>query len=448
MDNTKISELREKAVEAAITYHAENEKLKNNSFIPGSTYIPAATKVVDQDDLSHLMHASLDMWLTTGRFGKQFEQELPNFFGLNAKALFVNSGSSANLCGISAFGSPLLEEIGLKPLQKGDEVITTAGGFPTTVNPIVQNGWKPIFLDINKNTLNVESTDILNAINSKTRAIVLAHALGNPYRVDEFIEECKKREIFVFEDCCDAFGAKIGEKPVGSFGHYASLSFYPAHHITTGEGGAVMSNSKALRRVAEGIRDWGRDCWCEPGVDNTCGKRFDWQLGSLPCGYDHKYTYSSIGYNLKATDMQAALGVSQLKKLPSFIKERNKNWNYLNSEIKSCPELSQHFIPVQPTHGTTPSWFGFPMHTNSGLNRNKVVRFLESKKVGTRLFFAGNITRQPAYKDVDFEIIGELSGCDYVTSNTFWIAVHPALNLDKMNYMLDMLKESLSYCKD
>jgi CDP-6-deoxy-D-xylo-4-hexulose-3-dehydrase len=209
-----------------------------------------------------------------------------------------------------------------------------------------------------------------------------------------------------------------------------------------------MSNSKALRRVAEGIRDWGRDCWCEPGVDNTCGKRFDWQLGSLPCGYDHKYTYSSIGYNLKATDMQAALGVSQLKKLPSFIKERNKNWNYLNSEIKSCPELSQHFIPVQPTHGTTPSWFGFPMHTNSGLNRNKVVRFLESKKVGTRLFFAGNITRQPAYKDVDFEIIGELSGCDYVTSNTFWIAVHPALNLDKMNYMLDMLKESLSYCKD
>jgi len=450
----EIEKLREKAVEAAKEYFNEKNKINAassevaDSFIPGKTYIPVSTKVVDRDDLESLINASLDMWLTSGRFGNQFEKELSSYFGLTAKALFVNSGSSANLCGISAFGSPLLKTLGLRPLKADDEVITTAGGFPTTVNPIIQNGWKPVFLDINKDTLNVDSSQVLNAITDKTRAVVLAHALGNPYRVDEFIEECKAREIFVFEDCCDAFGAKIGERSVGSFGHYSSLSFYPAHHITTGEGGAVFSNSKALRRVAEGIRDWGRDCWCEPGVDNTCGKRFEWDLGTLPSGYDHKYTYSSIGYNLKATDMQAALGVSQLKKVTGFIESRIKNWNYLNKGIKESKMLNSHFVPVSSTQGTTPSWFGFAMHAVEGLNRNKVVRFLESNKIGTRLFFAGNITRQPAYAEIDYSIIGDLSGCDYVTNNTFWIGVHPALDNARMDYMLEILEKSINTCKN
>lgn len=409
-------------------------------FVAGETYIPASAKVMDRDDLAYLIDASLDMWLTAGRYSKDFEAKISRQFGRKIPGLLVNSGSSANLVAISSLSSPLLEDLKLRPLKPGDEVITVAAGFPTTVNPIIQNGWVPVFVDVDYSTLNAIPEAIMEAKTSKTRAVVLAHTLGNPYRSDILSEWCRKEGLYLVEDCCDALGSMIGESSVGSFGDYATVSFYPAHHITMGEGGAVIARSPQFRRIAESMRDWGRDCWCDPGKDNTCGKRFEWCLGKLPYGYDHKYTYSNIGYNLKVTDMQAALGVSQLRKADHFISERKKNWKTLYEAIRHSPKLNDKLIPVVPTVGTDPSWFGFAIHCNPGLNREKITTYLENHKVGTRLLFAGNLTKQPAYKDVEFKVHGELKATDQIMAQTFWIGVHPALTQERITYMLEQLE--------
>jgi len=409
-------------------------------FIPGKTYIPVTAKVVDEHDLGYLIDASLDMWLTAGRYAREFEAEFGKFFGRSSKSLLVNSGSSANLVAISSLGSHELEKFGHKPLQPGDEVITLAAGFPTTVNPIIQNNWVPVFIDIDDVTLNALPEKIKAAQTPKTRAIILAHSLGNPYRADIIAEWCKKEGLFLIEDCCDALGATIQDKPVGSFGEYATSSFYPAHHITMGEGGAVMSKDGRFKKIAESIRDWGRDCWCEPGKDNTCNKRFGWTLGDLPPGYDHKYVYSHIGYNLKVTDMQAALGMSQLNKVEKFISARRQNWKMIYDGIQSSSILKENFKPVLATPETNPSWFGFPLYAHDRLNREKVVAALEERKVGTRLFFAGNLIKQPAYKNVKYRIHGELSNTDQVMRSLFWIGVHPALDKNKITYMLEQLE--------
>lgn len=423
------------------------EKQKPQAFIPGETYIPVTVKTVNEDDLAALIDASLDMWLTAGRYATEFEASISKYFGRTSKALLVNSGSSANLLAISCLGSPQLKAFGYEPLKRGDEVLTVAAGFPTTVNPIIQNGWVPVFVDVDRKTLNALPEKIMEARGPKTKAVVLAHTLGNPYRSDILSEWCKKEGLFLIEDCCDAIGAQVGEKPVGSFGEYATVSFYPAHHITMGEGGAVISKDGRMRRIAESIRDWGRDCWCDPGHDNTCKKRYEWKLGELPEGYDHKYTYSHIGYNLKVTDMQAALGVSQLKKLECFISARRSNWKYLREHIKNSPLLSEAFDAVEATPGTEPSWFGFAMHCSDFLNREKVVAFLEDKKIGTRLLFGGNLLRQPAYSGIEKRVVGTLENTDAIMRKTFWIGVHPALDQTRMDYMLDQLEAAAKQCQ-
>lgn len=438
-------ESREQLIEMVKQFYVKNNQPK--PFVPGETYIPVTAKKVDEEDLGLLIDASLDMWLTAGRFSKEFEQEFSTFFDRHSKSLLVNSGSSANLLAVSSLGSPELTKMGQTPLKPGDEVITLAAGFPTTVNPIVQNGWTPVFVDIDTKTLNALPETVMAAKTSKTRAVILAHTLGNPFRADVLADWCKKENIFLIEDCCDALGAKIKGKSVGSFGHYATASFYPAHHITMGEGGAVIPQDGRFRKIAESIRDWGRDCWCEPGKDNTCKKRFGWQLGELPDGYDHKYIYSHIGYNLKVTDMQAALGVSQLKKVSHFISARRNNWAYLNNMIASSPLLSEHLTPVQPTPETEPSWFGFPMFSSPSISREKLVSFLEEKKVGTRLLFAGNLVKQPAYKNTSHRIHGNLQNTDLVMSKLFWIGVHPVLDKARMDYMGEQLEAAVKHAK-
>lgn len=422
------------------------KKFAPSDFVPGKTYIPVTTKKLDPEDLRFLLEASLDLWLTTGRFGRAFEKDFATFVGNKVPSLLVNSGSSANLVAVSSLSSPQLKKQGFKPLEIGDEVITVAAGFPTTVNPIVQNGWIPVFVDVDLKTLNALPEQIMEAKTSKTRAVVLAHTLGNPYRADVLADWCEKEGLFLVEDCCDALGATIGDKPVGSFGSLSTYSFYPAHHMTMGEGGAVVCRDSVLRRIAESIRDWGRDCWCEPGVDNTCGKRFGWSLGTLPTGYDHKYTYSHIGYNLKVTDMQAAIGLSQLKKASTFIEARRANWKKLRSGFESSPVLREYFNPVEATPGTHPSWFGFPVHVNEALSREKVVAYLEEHKVGTRLLFSGNLTRQPAYQNTQHRIVGSLSNTDQIMKNTFWVGVHPLLDERRITYMLETLERATKFC--
>lgn len=433
---------RSRVLDAARDYFQKTQAPRE--FVPGKTYIPVTTKVLDADDLGMLIDASLDLWLTAGRFSREFEKSISSFFARNTSGLLVNSGSSANLLAVSSLGAPMMKSLKMKPLEKGDEVITAAAGFPTTVNPIVQNGWIPVFVDVDAKTLNATPELVMAARTSKTRAVMLAHTLGNPYRSDVLADWCKKEGLYLIEDCCDALGATIdaqaGTAPVGSFGDYATLSFYPAHHITMGEGGAVIPRDGRLRRVAESMRDWGRDCWCEPGQDNTCGKRYGWTLGQLPCGYDHKYTYSNIGYNLKVTDMQAAIGLSQLKKAEKFIAARRANWKRLHDAFKSSPILRDRFTPVEPTAGTNPSWFGFPVHCAPGLSREKVVQYLEEHKVGTRLVFGGNITKQPAYQGVEYRVHGNLNATDQIMAQSFWIGVHPALTEKQIGYMLEQLE--------
>lgn len=413
-------------------------------FEAGKTYIPVTVKSMAASDLEALVDASLDLWLTAGRFADELEQVLPRYFGREVHALLVNSGSSANLVAVSSLGTPMFEELVGGALRPGDEVITVAAGFPTTVNPIVQNGWTPVFVDVELDTLNASSAAIMAARTPKTRAVVLAHTLGNPYRADELAAFCKAEGLFLIEDCCDALGAEVAGRPVGSFGDYATASFYPAHHITMGEGGAVMSKSGRLKRVAASVRDWGRDCWCDPGKDNTCNKRYGWNLGTLPDGYDHKYVYANLGYNLKLTDMQASVGLSQLKRVEGFIAARRQNWQRLYDGVMSSPLLARTLRPVVPTAGTNPSWFGFPLHCADGIDRNRVVRFLEDRKVGTRLVFAGNLTRQPAYQNVHYRVVGSLDSTDRIAQSTFWVGVHPLLDEARITYMLEQLEAAVT----
>ncbi|WP_374945155.1 lipopolysaccharide biosynthesis protein RfbH [Sphingomonas sp.] len=405
-------------------------------FVPGETYIPPSGKVLDADDCASLIDASLDMWLTAGRFADQFEEELAVKFGRKHCKLTV-SGSAANLL---AFACLTSWKLGSKALKPGDEVITVAAGFPTTVAPIVQYGCIPVFVDVDIDTHNVDVDLLEAAITDKTRAVMIAHSLGNPFDVARVAKLCKARGFYLIEDCCDAFGATVNGQGVGTFGDVATLSFYPAHHITMGEGGAVLMNSPLLAKIAESFRDWGRDCYCKPGMDNTCNKRWGWRLGELPKGYDHKYTYSHVGYNLKVSDMQAAVGVSQLKKIDRFIARRRENFDALTARFKARGLDRFYHLPV-PTPGTEPSWFGYllTVRDGAGIDRNVLCRTLEERKVGTRLLFAGNLTKQPAFRDVNYRIHGTLTNTDKVMNDSFWVGVWPGLDAARLDYMADTL---------
>ena len=412
--------------------------LREHTFVPGITPIPVSGKVLTSTDFQALVDSSLDGWLTAGRFTAQFERELAKFVGVR-HSLFVNSGSSANLIALSGLTSPKLGERALKP---GDEVITVAMGFPTTVNPIIQNGLVPVVVDIDLKTLDAVPELLREAVSSKTRAIMLAHTLGNPFDLSVVQELCEKNDLWLIEDSCDALGSTYKGKRTGSFGDTATVSFYPAHHITTGEGGAVFIKSPLVKKQVESFRDWGRDCYCETGKDNTCLKRFEWQLGNLPRGYDHKYTYSHIGYNLKATDMQAALGLSQLAKLEIYIESRKRNFRFLKERLKNIRGLAL----VEETEHSDPSWFGFPITLTSetSANREELLQFLNSRKIGTRLIFAGNMTKQPAYKDVNFRVVGELTNTDVVMNRSFWIGLYPGLTENMLDYVSESITEFMS----
>ena len=403
-----------------------------HEFMPGESPIPYAGRVFDDEELVNLVEAGLDFWLTTGRFAEQFEREFAHFFGLRHCSL-VNSGSSANLLVLSCLTSPKLGERRLKP---GDEVITLASGFPTTVNPIVQNQLVPVFVDVTIPTYNVDVTQLEKAYSEQTRAVMLAHTLGNPFDLAAVMDFVRRHNLWLIEDCCDAVGATYKGQKVGTFGDLATVSFYPAHHITMGEGGAVLTNSSLLNKLVASFRDWGRDCWCEPGKDNTCGKRFGWQLGDLPYGYDHKYIYSHIGYNLKLTDMQAAVGVAQLKKLPAFIEARRRNFQTLCEGLR---DLQEFFILPEATLESDPSWFGLPLavRPEAPFTRNQVVQYLEKHKIATRLLFGGNLVRQPAYCDVGYRVVGNLTNSDFVMNQVFWIGVYPGLSQRMLEYILE-----------
>jgi len=411
------------------------DKLKNNKFVPGDSPVPVSGKVLDPDDFVALVDSSLDGWLTAGRFTEQFERELAKFVGARS-ALFVNSGSSANLLALSGLTSPKLGEKALRP---GDEVLTVAMGFPTTVNPIIQNGLKPVVVDVELGTYDAKPEMLGEAISPETKAIMLAHTLGNPFDLDVVQKLCKENNLWLIEDSCDALGSTYRGQRTGSFGDTATVSFYPAHHITTGEGGAVFVKSPLVKKQVESFRDWGRDCYCETGKDNTCQKRFEWKLGDLPEGYDHKYTYSHIGYNLKATDMQAAIGLSQLTKLEKYIATRKKNFAYIYERLQGINGL----ILPEATSNSDPSWFGFPitLDPKHPVNREELLRYLDSKKIGTRLMFAGNILKQPAYKNVDFRVVGDLANTDIVMMRTFWIGVYPGLTEEMLDFVTDTIKQ-------
>ena len=401
----------------------------SQSFNPGQTIIPPSGKLIGSEELQMMVDACLDGWLTTGRFNEAFEDRLAKFLGVK-HLITVNSGSSANLVAFSTLTSP---KLGGRAIMPGDEVIGVAAGFPTTVNPILQFGAIPVFVDVELGTYNIDTKLLENAISSKTKAIMLAHTLGNPYNLDVVTALCKKYNLWLIEDCCDALGSTYQNQMVGTFGDIGTLSFYPAHHITMGEGGAVFTNNRELMAIAESFRDWGRDCYCPPGRDNTCGKRFCWKLGSLPEGYDHKYTYSHLGYNLKITDMQAACGLAQLEKAPVFIAKRKNNFQFLKDRLVSCDEF---LILPEPTHHSDPSWFGFPitLRENSPVSRLELLQYLDESRVGTRLLFAGNLTRQPYMVGKNFRISGELKKTDIIMNNTFWIGVQPALTEEMLNF--------------
>ena len=414
-----------------ILSNLSNDLFVNKDFIPGEDSIPVSGKKFDREEILGIFEAALDGWWTSGRFTQAFEKGLSEFVGTRA-ALFVNSGSSANLLALSALLSPKLGKNSLKP---GDEVITMAMGFPTTINPIIQNGLKPVLIDLNLATYDANIEELKSSITPRTKAIMMAHTLGNPFDVETVVKLCEENDIWLIEDNCDALGSEVNGKKTGSFGDLATLSFYPAHHITTGEGGAVLVKSALVKRQVESFRDWGRDCYCETGKDNTCQKRFEWQLGDLPHGYDHKYIYSHIGYNLKATDLQAAIGVAQLNKLEDFIRIRRKNFEYLINGLKSYDDL----IMPQESNNSKTSWFGFPItiKPESKVRRNDLINFLENRKIGTRLLFGGNITKQPAYKNIDFKVNSELKNSDIVMNNSFWIGVHPSLTTQMLDYVIE-----------
>jgi len=428
------AEQRRKILESVAAF--AREEFAGGTFVPGQTRIPVSGRVFDEDDVAHLVDSALDFWLTTGRFAAEFERDFSKFLGVR-HALLCNSGSSANLLALSALTSPKLGERQLRP---GDEVITVAAGFPTTVNAILQNRLAPVFLDIELGTYNVAVADLEAALSPRTRAVMVAHTLGNPFDLGAVTQFVKKHNLWLIEDNCDALGSTYRGQYTSTFGDLATVSFYPAHHITMGEGGCVVTNQPPLKVLVESFRDWGRDCWCDPGKENTCGKRFNWQLGELPRGYDHKYIYSHIGYNLKLTDMQAAVGVAQLKKLPRFIEARKRNWKQLR---RGLAPLEEFLILPEPTPESDPSWFGFLITVRPGapFTRDQLVQNLESKLIATRMLFGGNLTRQPAYQGWTFRVVGDLKNTDLVMHHTFWIGVYPGLTEEMLAYVVEVISE-------
>jgi len=423
-------ELRRQILDLVGEYCAE--AFPPRGFVAGESPVPVSGKVFDAAEMRLLVDSSLDFWLTTGRFAAQFEKEFARWLGIR-ECVLVNSGSSANLVAVAALTSP---KLGDRRLQPGDEVITLAAGFPTTVNPIIQHNLVPVFIDVTVPTYNVDATQLEAALSPRTRALFLAHTLGNPFDLDAVKAFAARHDLWLIEDICDAVGATYRGRKVGTFGDLATTSFYPAHHITMGEGGSVLMEQPLLRTLVESFRDWGRDCWCAPGKDNTCGKRFDWQLGELPCGYDHKYTYSHIGYNLKLTDMQAAVGVAQLQKLDGFIEARQRNFALLREGLR---DLEEFFVLPEATAGAEPSWFGFPIAVRAGapFTRHRAIHELEKRKIATRLLFGGNLVRQPAYQNVAYRIAGPLTNTDFVMDRVFWVGVYPGITPAMLEYVLE-----------
>lgn len=411
---------------------------KQRKFVPGKTPVIYAGRVYDEKEIINLVDASLDFWLTSGRYAQEFEKGLEKF--LNVKyCLLTNSGSSANLLAVSSLTSPLLKK---RQLQPGDEVITTACGFPTTLNPIIQNNLVPVFVDIEPGTYNIDASGIEKAVSKKTKAIFVAHTLGNPVNIKKISQIVKKHNLWFIEDNCDALGSRYKNRYTGSFGHISTCSFYPAHHITMGEGGAVLTSDPLLKRIIVSFRDWGRDCWCGPGDDNTCGMRFKKQLGKLPFGYDHKYIYSHIGYNLKITDMQAAIGCAQLKKLKDFISLRRKNFSFIYNLLE---KHKKHFILPRAEKNSEPSWFGFPIlvKENAPFTRDGIVNYLENNKIATRMLFGGNLTKQPAYRDVKYRVSGKLFNTDLVMDRLFWVGVYPGICKKQLEYIRKIFEKML-----
>ena len=433
---SEAAALRAEILELVARFHAA--EFARPAFVPGETPVPVAGRVFDAAEVVSLVDAALDFWLTTGRFAEEFERRFAGVMGVR-HALLCNSGSSANLLAVATLTSPSLGDRRLRP---GDEVITCATGFPTTVNPLVQHGLVPVFVDSHPTTYNADPELLAEAIGPRTRAIVMAHTLGNPFDLDAVMSLAKEHDLWVVEDCCDAVGSTYDGKGVGTFGDLATVSFYPAHHLTMGEGGAVLTQRGALKRIIESFRDWGRDCWCAPGDANTCGRRFDWQLGSLPYGYDHKYTYSHVGYNLKATDLQAAVGVAQLDKLDGFVDARRRNWARLRDGVA---DLEEWFTLPEATPRSDPSWFGFclTVRPEASFSRHDIVGFLEERGIATRELFGGNLTRQPAYADATWRTVGDLAHADQVMLGSFWVGVYPGLTDSMIDYVLESLHEAV-----
>ena len=430
-------ELRREILALVAEYH--EVAFVPREFVPGESAVPVSGKVFGASEIQHLVESGLDFWLTAGRFAIDFERRFARVMQAR-HAMLVNSGSSANLLALSALTSPSLGDERLKP---GDEVLTVAAGFPTTVNPIVQNGLVPVFVDVELGTYGPIMEQLEAAVGERTRAVMIAHTLGNPFDLDAVTALVRKHDLYLIEDCCDAVGATYRGRSVGTFGDLATVSFYPAHHITMGEGGCVLAHKPAMKRLIESFRDWGRDCWCETGKDNTCGKRFDWQLGQLPCGYDHKYTYTHVGYNLKLTDMQAAVGVAQLERLPGFIEIRRRNFATLHAGLR---ELDDVLVLPEATPNSEPSWFGFPIlvREDAPFTRDALTRFLESRRIATRLLFGGNLVRQPAYAEVKHRVVGDLANSDRVMRGAFWIGVHPGLTEEMLAYMIESVN---AFCR-
>ena len=426
----KNNALRESILEMVAQYCLE--EFAEKPFIPGESPVPVSGKVFDSEEVMSLVDSALDFWLTTGRYAYRFEREFARYLGVR-HAMLCNSGSSANLLALSVLTSP---KLGDRRLVPGDEVITAAAGFPTTVNPMVQNNLVPVFLDIEMQSYNIDPSRIEEAISPRTKAIMIAHTLGNPFDLDTVISIARKHNLWVVEDNCDALGSRYNGQLTGTFGDLGTISFYPAHHITMGEGGCVVVNEPNLKVLVESFRDWGRDCWCEPGEDDTCGKRFGWQMGGLPFGYDHKYVYSHIGYNLKLTDLQAAVGVAQLAKLEGFIEARQKNWSLLRQGLDKYQDV---ILLPESAANSEPSWFGFLISVRPGapFTRNELVQFLESRKIATRLLFSGNLTKQPSVESVPYRVGGRLDNTDAVMENTFWVGVYPGITEPMIEYMID-----------
>lgn len=432
--SAREQQLRERVLKAVAEFY--EFKFTKQPFIPGQTPVPVSGKVFDESELMNLVDSSLDFWLTTGRYAALFEEQFAEWMGVK-HCLLVNSGSSANLLALSALTS---KQLGDRQLQPGDEVITVAAGFPTTVNPIFQNQLVPVFVDISLPSYNIDVTKLELALSDRTRAIMIAHTLGNPFDIDSVLAFAEKHQLWVIEDNCDAVGSLYQGRKTGTFGHLSTVSFYPAHHMTMGEGGAVLTSDSRLKKIAESFRDWGRDCWCAPGVDNTCNKRFGWQLGDLPFGYDHKYTYSHVGYNLKLTDMQAAIGVSQLEKLPEFVTKRRQNFDFLHQQLQ---DLQDFLILPEATLDSEPSWFGFllSVRESAPFTRNALVQHLEENRIGTRLLFGGSLTRQPLYKGLNYRVIGELENTDQVMRNSLWLGIFPGLTEEMLSYVSTKIRE-------